>query len=109
MGFNSPEWVISFIGGCLNNMIGTGIYITNAPEAVFYQADHSEAEIVCVETNEMLTRFDIAKLPRVKAFVVWGEKALSQDNKDGRIYLWADFMKLGDQVKDPVIIDKALR
>ena len=30
MGFNSPEWAIAFFGGVMNNMIGTGIYITNA-------------------------------------------------------------------------------
>jgi long-chain-fatty-acid--CoA ligase ACSBG len=36
MGFNSPEWAFAFMGGVLNNMVGTGIYITNAPEACFY-------------------------------------------------------------------------
>lgn len=57
MGFNAPEWAIAFFGGVMNNMIGTGIYITNATEAVFYQTDHSEAEIVVVENNDMLKRF----------------------------------------------------
>lgn len=37
MGFNSPEWVIAYIGGILYNCISTGIYITNEPEAVLYQ------------------------------------------------------------------------
>lgn len=34
MGFNSPEWVIAFIGTILNNQVNTGIYATNAPEAI---------------------------------------------------------------------------
>lgn len=109
MGFNSPEWCIAYIGGVMNNMVGTGIYITNAAEACFYQTDHSEAEIVAVETNDQLKRFDMAKLPRVKAFVVWGEKALPQGLSDSRVYLWNDFMKLGGDVKDQVILEKATR
>ena len=58
MGFNSPEWIFAFVGGILNNCVGTGIYSTNAADACFYQVDHSESEVVCVETNEMLKRFD---------------------------------------------------
>lgn len=57
MGFNSPEWAIAFLGGILHNCVSTGIYSTNAPEACLYQADHSEAEIIVVETNEHLKRF----------------------------------------------------
>jgi long-chain-fatty-acid--CoA ligase ACSBG len=106
MGFNSPEWAISFFGGIMNNMVGTGIYSTNAPEACMYQADHSESEIVCVETNEYLKRFDLTKLPRVKAFVVWGEKELPKDTKDSRFYLWNDFLKIGADVKDTVIMER---
>lgn len=109
MGFNSPEWAFAFVGGVLNNCVGTGIYSTNGPEACNYQADHSEAEIVVCETNDMLKRFDIAKLPRVKAYVVWGEKELPKDMRDNRFHLWADFLKLGKDVKDEVIMEKAMR
>ena len=54
MGFNSPEWVIAFIGSMLNNNVNTGIYITNQADACLYQAQHSEAEVICVETVEQL-------------------------------------------------------
>ena len=109
MGFNSPEWVIAFIGGVMYNCVGTGIYSTNAAEACLYQADHSEAEIICVETNDMLKRFDLNKLPRVKAFVVWGEKELPKDIKDSRYFLWNDYLKLGNDVKPAVIMEKVSR
>ena len=38
MGFNSPEWAISFFGSIMNSMVCTGIYITNQAEACLYQA-----------------------------------------------------------------------
>ena len=78
MGFNSPERLFSCMGAIFNNCVFTGIYITNTPEACLYQADHSEAEIICVETLDHLKAFtvNLDKLERVKAFVVWGEKEL---------------------------------
>lgn len=36
MGFNSPEWAISFFGAVLHNNVGTGVYITNGPQACLY-------------------------------------------------------------------------
>jgi long-chain-fatty-acid--CoA ligase ACSBG len=109
MGFNCPEWTIAFMGGVLNNCIGTGIYATNAQEACMYQVDHAEAEIIVCETNDHLKRFDASKLPRVKAFVVFGEKELPKDIKDSRYYLWQDFMKVGADIKESVILEKVSR
>ena len=59
MGFNSPEWAISFIGSLFYNSVVTGIYTTNAPDACHYQVEHSDAEIIVVETNDMLKRFTL--------------------------------------------------
>jgi long-chain-fatty-acid--CoA ligase ACSBG len=59
MGFNSPEWVFSFMGGLLYNSVATGIYSTNAPDACHYQVEHSDAEVIVVETNDMLKRFTL--------------------------------------------------
>ena len=75
MGFNAPEWAIAFIGGILNNQVNTGIYGTNAPDACLYQVEHSEAEVIVVETAAHLARFttNIGKYDQVKAFVVYGE------------------------------------
>ncbi len=73
MGFNSAQWFMAFMGTILYRCVVTGIYTTNSDDACMYQVDHSEAEIIVVETNQMLANFDRAKLPRVKAIVVWGE------------------------------------
>lgn len=110
MGFNSPEWVISFMGGITYNCVGTGIYITNAADACFYQTEHAEASLVMCETNENLKKFDLEKLPLVKAVVVWGEKELPAAYKgNNKVYLWKDFIKLGASVKDEVIFEKMNR
>ena len=109
MGFNAPEWLFSCIGAILNNCVFTGIYITNTEDACFYQADHSEAEIICVETTEHLKRFtvNIEKFERVKAFVVWGEKELPAEFQgNSRFYLWKDFQEIGSQVPDQTILDR---
>lgn len=36
MGFNSPEWVIAYVGAIMNNCVATGVYTTNGPEACHY-------------------------------------------------------------------------
>lgn len=55
----------------------------------------------------MLKRFIqiIEKLPKVKAVVVWRENELLSDYDD-RFYLWKDFMRLGEKVKNETILKK---
>jgi long-chain-fatty-acid--CoA ligase ACSBG len=79
MGFNSPEWAISFTGGIMHNLVATGIYSTNTPEACIYQVEHADSEVIVVETVEMLNRFlkhGKERLGKVKAFVVYGDKTI---------------------------------
>lgn len=38
MGFNSPEWAITFTGAILGNTIVSGVYTTNGAVACQYQA-----------------------------------------------------------------------
>lgn len=109
MGFNSPEWIFGFLGGIMYNCVVTGIYTTNAADACFYQADHSEAEIVLLESADMVKRFDLSKLTKVKAVVIWGESALPKGAEDKKYFLWKDFMKLGASVKDEVILEKSMK
>ena len=78
MGFNSPEWLMTFMGAICFNAVITGIYITNEPDACLYQTNHASAEIVVVDSIEKLRRFTCnkEKMPQVKAFVVWGVDSL---------------------------------
>ena len=111
MGFNSPEWAITFMGSIMNNNVNTGIYITNQADAILYQAQHSEAEVVVVESADHLKRFtcNLDKYDRVKAFVIWGESVLPEGVSGNRFFLWNDFLKYGQSVKDEVILAKMSR
>jgi long-chain-fatty-acid--CoA ligase ACSBG len=50
MGFNSPEWAIAYCGSMMHNNVVSGVYTTNGMEASLYQAEHSEAQVIVVET-----------------------------------------------------------
>jgi len=49
IGFNSPEWMISYYGSMMGFYLPVGIYTTNTPDACHYITSHSDAELVVVE------------------------------------------------------------
>jgi long-subunit acyl-CoA synthetase (AMP-forming) len=57
MGHNAPEWVIAFQGGTMYNCITSGVYPTNNADACLYQADHSEAEIIVVDSIDQAKKY----------------------------------------------------
>jgi long-chain-fatty-acid--CoA ligase ACSBG len=84
----------------------SGVYTTNGPEACIYQAEHSEAQVIVVDTLAQLKLYFsiIDKLPIVKALVAWGNfKIPDEISKDSRIYSYKEFMDLGKDVKDETI------
>lgn len=52
---------------------------------------------------------NLSRLPNVKSIVVYGVDKFPPEVKDPRYFLWKDFMALGKDVKDQVIIDKMNR
>jgi long-subunit acyl-CoA synthetase (AMP-forming) len=108
MGHNAPEWVISYMGGITFNCIVSGVYPTNTAEACLYQAEHSEAEVIVVDSVEQLKKYEVNlhKLPNIKAIVVYTLEKLPADLKDKRYYTWKDFLALGKDVKDDIIKEK---
>lgn len=111
MGHNAPEWVISYLGGIMYNCIVSGVYPTNNAEACLYQADHSEAELVVVDSIEQLKKFEVNfhKLPNIKAVVIYTLDKLPSDVKDKRYYVWKDFLALGKDVKEEIVNEKILK
>ena len=98
MGFNSPEWLIAFMGAVLNNNVASGVYATNGPEACFYQSENSEAQVIVVDTLDQMKIYQsiIDKLPSVRAVIAWGIQSLPEElSKDFRFYTFKNFIKLG--------------
>ena len=101
MGFNSPEWAIAYYGSLMHNNVVSGVYTTNGADACQYQAQHSEAQVIVLETlNHLKTYMSIIdKIPEVKALVCWGiDKIPDELQKDSRIYKYKDFLDLGAKI-----------
>jgi len=45
----------------------------------------------------------------VKAFVVWGEKNLPDTFDKTKVFLWNDFIKVGEKISDSIIFEKISR
>lgn len=45
-------------------------------------------------------------MPRLRAIVVYGEDKIPEHVKDNRVYMWSDFMKLGNGVSEQIIDEK---
>lgn len=57
IGFNAPEWHISFYGSIFGNFLPIGVYTTNGPEACHYLCEHSDCEVAVVENREQLKKY----------------------------------------------------
>jgi long-chain-fatty-acid--CoA ligase ACSBG len=106
MGFNSPEWAIAYFGSMMHNNVVSGVYTTNGADACQYQAEHSEAQVIVVESINHLKMYlsIIDQIPEVKALVCWGVDKIPEDlQKDSRIYTYRNFLDLGPKIEDDVI------
>ena len=57
LGSNCPEWYVSYLGAVGANYIAAGVHTTDRAEGCMYVAEHSEAEIIVMETNEQFTNY----------------------------------------------------
>ena len=106
MGFNAPEWAIAFYGSVFHNNVVSGVYITNGPAACQYQAHHSEAQVVVLDTEQQLRTYVglLDQLPEVRCVVAWGVDKIPDDlAKDSRLHTFRSFMELGKKVQDNAI------
>ena len=64
--------------------------------------------MIVLDTADQLKRFlvNLDKMPKVKAFVVWGEKSLPSECQGDRFYLWKDFLNLGTHIPDSNINER---
>lgn len=97
LGFNSPEWYISYLGAIYAGGFGTGIYTTNSPEACHYCAVKSYADIIVVEDKKQLDKILSIKdrLPALKAIVQYHGKPEVEG-----VISWEELMKIGREEPD---------
>ena len=103
IGFNAPEWHISFYGSVFGNYLPVGLYTTNNHEACKYVSMHSEAEIIVAEDKNQLKKYlKIWKdLPKLKYLIIYNDvlpKDIPAEYKD-KIMLFSDFLKIGQNAK----------
>ncbi len=103
IGFNAPEWHITFYGSIFGNYLPVGLYTTNNPEACKYVSMHSEAEIIVAEDKSQLKKYlKIWKdLPKLKYLLIYNDvlpKDIPTEYKN-KIMLFNDFLKIGQNAK----------
>ena len=74
---NVPEWPVADIGTILAGGVSVGLYPTSSAEQCQFIIDHSDAEVVLVDTGAQLDKILRVRvqLPKVKAVVVLDETA----------------------------------
>ncbi|EAR97244.2 acyl-CoA synthetase (AMP-forming)/AMP-acid ligase II (macronuclear) [Tetrahymena thermophila SB210] len=102
IGFNSPEWVISFYGSIFGYYLPVGVYTTNGPEACQYVAENSDCEVVIVENQTHLDKYlkVLDKLPLLKYIVVYNDTIKNvPENCRVKVFTWDQFMSHGRSFK----------
>jgi long-chain acyl-CoA synthetase len=91
---NVPQWPVCDIGTIIAGGCGVGLYPTNSAEQCEYIINHSDAEVVVVDTRQQLQKIlSVRKrLPKVKTVVALEKSAASASEG---VLSYEAFLKLG--------------
>ncbi len=94
LGFNRPEWTLSYLGAMASGAVPVGIYQTCAPNQVGYVASHAEMRVIVVEDADQWqkVRQVRAELPALEHVVMM---AGGEVPDDAGVLSWEDFMTRG--------------
>ena len=98
---NVPEWTIVDIAAIAAGGVGVGIYPTSSAVQCEYIINHSEAEIVVVDTNEQLDKVLSSKRPQVKEII-----AIERPKNTlltGRVTAYDDLLEFGRQNREKLL------
>jgi len=97
-GFNHPRWLISHMGVIMAGGKSAGIYSTNGPDACQYVAEHSEAQVVVVDTMANAKKFLSVRdrLPEVKQIVVYRDQIPPELSDQNFVVSWTAFISRGE-------------
>lgn len=102
IGFNSPEWVISFMAAVMAGGTATGIYATNNADACHYIVENCKADIFIAENKSQLSKILEVKdrLPKLKAIVQYTPGDVDPAQRENGVVSWKEFMELGKEVPE---------
>ncbi|MBP1632420.1 MAG: Long-chain-fatty-acid--CoA ligase, partial [Acidobacteria bacterium] len=99
LGFNRPEWVISYLGAMAAGGAAAGIYTTSSADEVAYVAAHAEAPVVVVEGEAQLEKVLSRRreLPALRRVVTMRG---APPESDPLVLSWEAFLAQGAAVAD---------
>ena len=80
IGFNAPEWCISFFGSLFAQCLPVGIYTTNTLQACHYIAEHSECAVVVADDHDQVQKYiPLLKKNIIKYIVIFNVESINYD------------------------------
>lgn len=95
---NLPEWTIVDIAAIAAGGVGVGIYPTSSAEQCEYIINHSDAEIVVVDTHAQLQKVLSSNCPAVKEIIV--VEGLKDTLPAGRVSAFDDVLEFGRENRE---------
>ncbi len=104
LGFNRPEWTLSYLGAMAAGAVPIGIYQTCAPNQVGYVAAHAEMRVIVVENDEQCQKVHLVRgdLPALEHVVMMAGEAPD----DQSVIAWDDFMARGRETSGEALEER---
>ncbi len=105
LGFNRPEWTLSYLGAMAAGAVPVGIYQTCAPNQVGYVADHAEMRAIVVENEEQWRKVQAVRgeLPVLEHVVMMGGAEVPDDDL---ALGWREFMARGGEAEEEAFAER---
>ena len=102
LGFNAPEWHISYMAAIMSGAIACGIYATNSSEACYYIANDCNINIAIAENKAQVAKFLQVRdrLPHLKAIVQYSPENVDHAHRDAGVLSWKEFLDFGKDLPD---------
>jgi long-chain acyl-CoA synthetase len=99
LGFNRPEWVITYLAAMAAGGAAAGIYTTSSADEVAYLLNHSEAPVVVVEGEGQLQKVLARRqdLPALRWVVTMRGTPVQGDPM---VLTWEEFLAGGEAVPE---------
>jgi len=112
LGFNAPEWVLTFMGCVHAGVKSAGIYGTDTADQIQFKSFHSDSRVAVIENQEAFEKFAkvIEDLPYLEAIVCWSyvpkENLKRSDGSEVQCMTFKDMLHLGAGVEDSVLEER---